>query len=72
MKRIVVFGLVLSTALAAGVASPATEQAKRILVWNTRALFKTPKVYPTTESPVPGMRALFYEGANYKGRPTRV
>ena len=72
MKRIVVFGLVLNTALAAGVASPATEPAKRILVWNTRALFKTPKVYPTTESPVPGMRALFYEGANYKGRPTRV
>ena len=72
MKRLVVFGLVLTAALAVEVTSSGLEPAKRTLVWNTRALFKTPKVYSATESPVPGMRAFFYEGAEYKGRPTRV
>ena len=72
MKRLVVFGLVLTAALAVEVTSSGLEPAKRTLVWNTRALFKTPKVYSATESPVPGMRAFFYEGAEYRGRPTRV
>ena len=72
MKRLIAFGLVFVAVLALAEKSSATEPAKRTLVWKTKELFKTPKVYSTTESPVPGMRAFFYEGASYKGRPTRV
>jgi dienelactone hydrolase len=72
MKRLMAFGLVFVAVLALAEKSSATEPAKRTLVWKTKELFKTPKVYSTTESPVPGMRAFFYEGAAYKGRPTRV
>jgi dienelactone hydrolase len=53
-------------------ASMAAEPAKRTVVWDTKALFLAPKVHATTDSPAPGMRALFYEGADYKGQPTRV
>lgn len=40
--------------------------------WDMRALERTPKVYPAPNRPVRGMRSLFYEGADYKGAPTRV
>jgi len=49
-----------------------SKSAERKIVWDTKALFKVPKIHTTQESPVPGMRAFFYEGADYKGSPTRV
>ena len=53
-------------------APAATKPAKRVLAWDTAALFAAPKVHATRECPSPPMRAFFYEGAEYKGRPTRV
>ena len=44
----------------------------RVLPWNLAALAKPPKVHPTTERPAKGMRSFFYEGADYKGKPTWV
>jgi len=46
--------------------------ATRIVPWDVSALLEIPKVHPTRECAVPGMRSFFYEGAAYKGRPTRV
>ena len=45
---------------------------KRRLVWDTKALCEAPKMHPTTQCPVPGVRAFYFEGADYKGEPTRV
>lgn len=42
------------------------------VVWDVAALAKPPAVHATEERPVKGMRALFYEGADYKGKPTWV
>ena len=65
--------LALSLAATAVGARPvAAEPAKRTLAWDTAALFAVPKVNATGECPSPPMRAFFYEGADYKGRPTRV
>ena len=46
--------------------------AKRIVVWNTRELFESPEVHATKERPANGMKSFFYEGADYKGKPTWV
>ena len=48
------------------------ETAKRIVVWNTRELFKSPRIHTTKERPANGMKSFFYEGADYKGKPTWV
>ena len=45
---------------------------KRELVWNTTKLFQKPATHDSTERPANGMRSLFYEGADYKGKPTWV
>lgn len=45
---------------------------KRTLVWNTRALAKAPKMHETAERPAKEIRSFFYEGADYKGKPTWV
>ncbi len=50
----------------------AAEPIRRTVVWDTKALFKTPKVHKTEDRPAKGLRAFFYEGANYKGKPTWV
>lgn len=50
----------------------AAEPEKRILVWDVPALAKTPKIHPAKERPAKGMRSFFYEGADYKGKPTWV
>lgn len=55
--------LVLSTKVGA---------AQRQVVWDLESLFKTPKVHKTEERPAKGLRSFFYEGAIYKGEPTRV
>ena len=63
--------LVLSLLLLAPLASTA-EGSKRSVVWDLKALFKTPKVHKTGERPAKGLRSFFYEGATYKGKPTWV
>ncbi len=40
--------------------------------WDGASLAKAPKVFPATERPANGMRSLYYEGADYKGKPTWV
>ena len=60
--------LILSSALLA----QAEALPKREVVWEVAALSKTPDVHPATQRPVRGMRSLFYEGADYKGKPTWV
>lgn len=46
--------------------------AGRRIPWNLRALYKTPTIHKTNERPARGMRSFFYEGADYKGKPTWV
>lgn len=41
-------------------------------VWDGASLAKVPNVFPATERPANGLRSLFYEGADYKGKPTWV
>ena len=40
--------------------------------WDLAALMKTPAVHPAEQRPAKGMKAFFYEGADYKGQPTWV
>ncbi|MEI6808846.1 MAG: hypothetical protein WCN95_08985, partial [bacterium] len=47
-------------------------RAKRVIAWDLAALAKPPVIHATTERPAKGMRAFFYEGADYKGKPTWV
>src|SRR6267142_891688 len=41
-------------------------------VWDLPALSRTPSVFPASGFEAPGVRALFYEGPPWKGKPTRV
>ncbi len=45
---------------------------QRVIPWDVLALSKPPVMHPTTERPAKGMRSFFYEGADYKGKPTWV
>ena len=49
-----------------------TTPPARVLTWDLPALSKTPQVHETINCPAPGMRAFFFEGADYKGKPTWV
>ena len=41
--------------------------------WDLAVLRKTPATYPAPpELERPGLRALFYDGLTYKGKPTKV
>jgi len=42
------------------------------MVWDLPALFKAPIIHETKDCPAAEMRAFFYEGAVYKGKPTWV
>lgn len=53
-------------------AAAETAPAKRIIPWDLAALSKTPAIHATKERPAKGMRSFFYEGADYKGKPTLV
>jgi hypothetical protein len=53
-------------------AAAETAPAKRIIPWDVAALSKTPAIHATKERPAKGMRSFFYEGADYKGKPTLV
>ena len=73
--RVVCAGVALAATLA--VLTPASESVepkalKRVVVWDVPALSQTPKIHETKERPAGGMRAFFYEGADYKGKPTWV
>jgi dienelactone hydrolase len=45
---------------------------KRAVPWDMAALSKVPKAHPASQRPAKGMKSFFYEGANYKGKPTWV
>ena len=62
------FLLVLATVASAASAAP----GRRVMPWDVAALSRAPVMHPTTERPAGGMRSFFYEGANYKGKPTWV
>ncbi|MEX0867658.1 MAG: acetylxylan esterase [Pirellulales bacterium] len=64
--------LLASLIVLAGSSALADEPDKRVVVWDTDALFEPPKTHDTDESPAPGLRSFFYEGADYKGKPTWV
>jgi len=74
--RLLSIGIVLAALLMLVCAGPAVsaepKPVNREIPWDVSALSKPPKVYPATERPANGMRAFFYEGADYKGKPTWV
>jgi dienelactone hydrolase len=72
MKRghLVLFGFFLTSGVLPGAAEPAGSAPK--VVWELNSLSQVPAIHPTAECPAPGMRSFFYEGADYKGKPTRV
>jgi len=70
--RFAALAIILSQLLARAGWSAETEPLKRVIPWNLEALQQAPKVHPTTERPAKGMRSFFYEGADYKGKPTWV
>jgi dienelactone hydrolase len=41
-------------------------------LWPTDQLFRTPATYPAPGFEAEGVRALFYEGLPWRGRPTRI
>jgi dienelactone hydrolase len=41
-------------------------------LWNDRHLFAKPRVFPAAGFEAPGVKALFYEGEPWQGKPTRV
>lgn len=49
-----------------------TNKPNRIIPWDLPVLFETPKIHDTTNCPAPGTRTFFFEGADYKGKPTWV
>lgn len=62
------FFLSLLLAVASGRAAADPEKVS----WDLSVLSQPPKVYPAPESDKPGIRALFFDGLPWKGKPTRV
>jgi dienelactone hydrolase len=60
--------------LLAGLTIVATLQglAQQAIPWDCGELFKTPRVFDAPEYATNGVKALFYEGVPYQGKPTRV
>ena len=48
------------------------ESLERIMAWDVEKLFEKPVLHETEERPAKGMRSFFFEGAEYKGKPTKV
>lgn len=42
------------------------------MIWNWDELTRVPTVYPAEAFEMPGVNALFYEGLEYEGKPTRA
>jgi dienelactone hydrolase len=53
-------------------AAAAGALAGQALPWDREALFKTPQVFDAPEYATNGVKAIFYEGEPYQGKPTRV
>ncbi|MFZ4780032.1 MAG: dipeptidyl aminopeptidase, partial [Terrimicrobiaceae bacterium] len=41
-------------------------------IWDEPALWRAPKISESAPSGIDGVKALFYEGLPWNGRPTRV
>jgi len=54
------------------VSSPATAAEEAASPWNLESLFQAPVIHATEERPAKGLEAFFYEGADYKGKPSWV
>ena len=73
MKLPIVIALAASLIPATNFAqAPEAKPAQRVVVWDGLALSKPPAIHQTTERPAKGMKSFFYEGADYKGKPTWV
>lgn len=51
---------------------PPCVAADGLIPWNLKALSNPPKVYDAPESGAPDVKAIFYDGLPWKGKPTRV
>jgi len=72
MIRFAALAVILSQLLTPAGWSAETETPARVIPWDLQSLQQVPKVHPTTERPAKGIRSFFYEGADYKGKPTWV
>jgi len=54
------------------VAAAESKAVERKVPWDMDALSKKPEVHPTDARPAKGVHSFFYEGADYKGKPTWV
>ncbi|MEI8375572.1 MAG: acetylxylan esterase [Planctomycetota bacterium] len=74
--RMMVTGVKLVAILMMACAVPAmsaeSKPGNEAMPWDGAALMKPPLIHATTERPAKGLRSLFYEGADYKGKPTWV
>lgn len=64
-----IFGALLVLFLACGMAGAANPPA---MPWNLDTLSQAPKEYPAPGFDEKGVRALFYDGLPFQGKPTRV
>lgn len=63
----------LATVCLAAVVAHAQAPAEPVgPMWDLKALSKPPRTYPADGFSEPGVRALFFEGPAYRGKPTRV
>ena len=58
--------------LAAAVACLSAQQENLQVTWDMQKLSVAPAVYPASDFNEPGVRALFFDGLPWKGKPTRV
>jgi len=66
------FHLVLVTVLVFGLVRLAGAAEPKTCPWNLEALSAAPKVFPDLERSADDVKAIFYEGLPWKGKPTRV
>ncbi len=66
MKR---YGVMLAGMVCAAAVRVLAQQAGP---WDREALFKVPQVFDAPEYATNGVKAVFYEGVPYQGKPTRV
>ena len=52
--------------------SPQGECLKAQIPWDIQKLCEVPKTYPANSCEKTGVKAIFYEGLDYKDKPTRV
>jgi len=73
MSRLhLVASFALAVVLAMSGRAWSAEPLKRVMAWDIAALYKAPAVHPTDKCAVEGMKSFFFEGADYKGKPTWV